>query len=112
MRQRELGSTGLTVKVIGLGAMPLSIQGRPDEAGAFEVIEAFVAGGGDFIETTNVYCLADSDIGHNERPIRRVLDRPGASDRVVVAKGGPRRSCEQSLKALETRRARDEEQPA
>ncbi|MDS4041633.1 MAG: aldo/keto reductase [Candidatus Competibacter sp.] len=117
MRQRELGSTGLTVKAIGLGAMPLSIQGRPDEARAFEVIEAFVAGGGDFIDTANVYCLDDDDIGHNERLIRQALDRLGASDRVVVAtKGGLRRpggawvvdghpdwlrhSCEQSLKAL------------
>ena len=118
MRQRELGSTGLTVKAIGLGAMPLSIQGRPDEARAFEVIEAFVAGGGDFIDTANVYCLDDDDIGHNERLIRQALDRLGASDRVVVAtKGGLRRpggawvvdghpdwlrhSCEQSLKALQ-----------
>ncbi|MDS4021073.1 MAG: aldo/keto reductase [Candidatus Competibacter sp.] len=117
MRQLELGSTGLTVKAIGLGAMPLSIQGRPDEARAFEVIEAFVAGGGDFIDTANVYCLDDDDIGHNERLIRQALDRLGASDRVVVAtKGGLRRpggawvvdghpdwlrqSCEQSLKAL------------
>ena len=41
MQQRELDSTGSHFKAIGLGAMPLSISGRPDEAQAFAVIEAF-----------------------------------------------------------------------
>lgn len=45
MQQRELDSTGLHFKAIGLGAMPLSISGRPDEKQAFSVIEAFVDGG-------------------------------------------------------------------
>jgi len=119
MQQRELGNTGLLFKAIGLGAMPLSISGRPDEAQAFAVIEAFVADGGNFIDTANVYCLDDDDIGHNERLIRQALDRLGANDRVMVAtKGGLRRpggawvvdgdpdwlrlSCERSLQALQT----------
>lgn len=119
MKQRELGNTGWMFKAIGLGAMPLSISGRPDEAQAFAVIEAFVAGGGNFIDTANVYCLDDDDIGHNERLIRQALDRLGASDKVMIAtKGGLRRpggawvvdgepkrlrlSCERSLQALQT----------
>ena len=118
MQQRELGNTGLMFKAIGLGAMPLSISGRPDEAQAFAVIEAFVADGGNFIDTANVYCLDDDDIGHNERLIRQALDQFGASDKVMVAtKGGLRRpggawvvdgdpdwlrlSCERSLQALQ-----------
>ena len=119
MQQRELGNTGLMFKAIGLGAMPLSISGRPDAAQAFTVIEAFVAGGGDFIDTANVYCLDDGDIGHNERLIRQALDQLGVTEQVMVAtKGGLRRpggawvvdgdpdwlrlSCERSLQALRT----------
>ncbi len=115
--QRELGDTGLRVTAIGLGAMPLSISGRPSESEAFAVIEAFVEGGGNFIDTANVYCLDDDDLGHNERLIQHALDRVGATNSVVVAtKGGLRRpsgawvtdgspdwlrqSCEASLKAL------------
>ncbi len=119
MQQRELDSTGLHFKAIGLGAMPLSIVGRPDEAQAFAVIEAFIAGGGNFIDTANVYCLDDDDIGHNERLIRQALNQLGIGDQVFVAtKGGLRRpggawivdgepdwlrlSCERSLQALRT----------
>jgi aryl-alcohol dehydrogenase-like predicted oxidoreductase len=115
--QRELGDTGLRVSAIGLGGMPLSISGRPSESQAFAVIEAFVEGGGNFIDTANVYCLDDDDIGHNERLIQQALDQVGATDSVLVAtKGGLRRpsgtwvtdgspdwlrqSCEASLKAL------------
>ncbi len=119
MQKRELNSTGLRFKAIGLGAMPLSISGRPNEAQAFAVIEAFIAGGGDFIDTANVYCLDDDDIGHNERLIQQALSQLGIGERVMVAtKGGLRRpggawivdgdpnrlrlSCERSLQALKT----------
>lgn len=119
MQQRELGNTGVLLNPIGLGAMPLSISGRPDAEQAFAVIETFVAGGGNFIDTANVYCLDDDDIGHNERLIRQALERLGAVDQVLVTtKGGLRRpggawvadgdpdwlrtSCEQSLQALQT----------
>jgi aryl-alcohol dehydrogenase-like predicted oxidoreductase len=119
--QRELGATGLRVNAIGLGGMPLSISGRPAEQQAFAVIEAFVEGGGNFIDTANVYCLDDDDLGHNERLIQQALDQVGATGSVIVAtKGGLRRpggawitdgspdwlrqSCEASLKALNTER--------
>lgn len=116
---REIDNTGIRVLSVGLGAMPLSIQGRPDERQAFQVIETFVEAGGDFIDTANVYCLDDSDIGHNERLIAAALRRLGKQDSVVVStKGGLRRpkgdwvvygnpafirqSCEQSLRDLQT----------
>jgi aryl-alcohol dehydrogenase-like predicted oxidoreductase len=98
--------------------MPLSISGRPDEAQAYAVVKAFVDAGGDFIDTANVYCLDDGDIGHNERLFAGALRRLGKQDAVTVAtKGGLRRpkgqwltdgrpaflraSCEMSLKDLQ-----------
>jgi aryl-alcohol dehydrogenase-like predicted oxidoreductase len=117
--QRELDKTGTKVTAIGLGAMPLSLSHRPSEEQAIRVIEAFIQLGGDFIDTANVYCLDEGDIGHNERLIAKALDVLGARDKVIVAtKGGLRRpggnwivdgnprwlreSCEQSLRDLNT----------
>ena len=116
---REINGTGIRVLAVGLGAMPLSIQNRPDEEQAFEVIKTFVEAGGDFIDTANVYCLDDSDIGHNERLIASALHRLGKKESIVVStKGGLRRprgewvvygkpgflrqSCERSLRDLQT----------
>ena len=104
---------------IGLGAMPLSLDRRPDEATALQVIKAFIDGGGDFIDTANVYCIDDDDIGHNERLIHKALVQFGKPDDLIVAtKGGLTRprggwevdaspawlraSCEKSLKDLHT----------
>lgn len=89
--QRTLGSSGLAVTAIGLGAMPLSIQGRPDERTALKVIAAFLDAGGNFIDTANSYCLDDADFGHNERLIAKALSTLGRKDVVVATKGGLRR---------------------
>lgn len=108
-------------KRIGLGAMPLSIQGRPSEPDALKVIETALELGVDFIDTANVYCLSNEDIGHNERLIAKALKAWGNRTRVRVAtKGGLERpegawtqnakpkalrlACEKSLKALDTER--------
>jgi len=69
-KYRQLGNTNIEVCAIGLGAMPLSLDGRPDEAQALGVIGAFVEGGGNFIDSANVYCVDDSDVGHNEGLIK------------------------------------------
>jgi aryl-alcohol dehydrogenase-like predicted oxidoreductase len=114
--RRSIGNTGKSVNPIGLGGMPLSIQGRPDERTALAVIEAFVAGGGDFIDTAISYCLDNRDLGHNERLIAQALATNGRSDVVVATKGGLtrpdgrwdvdctprwlRRCCEQSARDL------------
>jgi aryl-alcohol dehydrogenase-like predicted oxidoreductase len=86
--QRTLGNTGLAVGAIGLGGMPLSIQNRPDERTAGAVIEAFLAGGGNHIDTAISYCLDDDDFGHNERLIAATLKQLGRADVVVATKGG------------------------
>jgi aryl-alcohol dehydrogenase-like predicted oxidoreductase len=103
---------------IGFGGMPLSIQGRPDEEQGRAVLRAAVDAGMTFVDTADVYCLDDSDIGHNERLIASAL---GDRDDVRIAtKAGLRRprgawtsdatpahireACEQSLRSLSTER--------
>jgi len=114
--QRPIGSTERSVNAIGLGGMPLSIQGRPDERTALAVIQAFVDGGGDFIDTAISYCLDNDDLGHNERLIAKALTSAGRRDVTVATKGGLtrpggrwevdgtpkwlRRCCEQSARDL------------
>jgi aryl-alcohol dehydrogenase-like predicted oxidoreductase len=115
--KRELGSTGIEVGAIGLGGMPMSIQGRPDEARSLATVAAALDAGVDFIDTADVYCLDDSDIGHNERLIARALaQHPRGAEVVVATKGGLTRpegrwdrdarpehlkaACERSLRAL------------
>lgn len=113
---REIGSTGVRVFPVGLGAMPLSIAGRPDEREAIRVLHATWEAGVQFVDTANVYCLDDDDIGHSERLIARALAQRPSSGVYIATKGGLRRpggewvtdgrpehlrhSCEQSLAAL------------
>jgi aryl-alcohol dehydrogenase-like predicted oxidoreductase len=109
-------SQSLNFGRIGFGGMPLSIQGRPSEEQSRAVLEAVMDAGVTFIDTADVYCLDDEDIGHNERLIASVL-REGVH---VGTKAGLRRpkgawtsdgspqhireACERSLKALKTDR--------
>ncbi|HST59138.1 MAG TPA: aldo/keto reductase [Longimicrobium sp.] len=121
METVQLGRTGRRITRVGLGGMPLSIQGRPDRAQAKAVIRRAVELGVNFIDTADVYCLDDGDIGHNERLIAETLGELGARDEVTVAtKGGLtrpegrwendgrperlRRACEHSLRMLGTER--------
>ena len=122
MRTRALGPGAPDVAVVGLGGMHLSIADRPDEATALRVIHATLDAGATILDTADVYCLDDADLGHNERLIAKALRTwGGRRDAVVVAtKGGMtrpggrwerngrpehlRRACDRSLKALETGR--------
>jgi aryl-alcohol dehydrogenase-like predicted oxidoreductase len=115
--KRKIGNTGIEVFAIGLGGMPLSIMGRPPESEGIKVIQAAAEAGVNFIDTANVYCLDDHDIGHNERLIHKALSEGGTEKQVIVAtKGGCtrpngawdvdgrpealRKACEMSLKSL------------
>ena len=116
MPTRRLG--GLRVSAIGLGEMPMSLAGRPDEASSIKTIHAALDAGVTLIDTADAYCIDDSEIGHGERLVRKALDAwPGDRGRVLVAtKGGHtrqgrewgldgrpeylRRVCEASLRAL------------
>lgn len=104
---------------IGFGGMPLSIQGRPSEEEGRRVLNAAIDAGMTFIDTADVYCYDDHDIGHNERLIASVV-RERKDDVKVGTKAGLRRpkgawvsdgtpehireACEKSLRALGTNR--------
>jgi aryl-alcohol dehydrogenase-like predicted oxidoreductase len=90
---KRLADSTVEVFPIGLGAMPLSLANRPNESQALDVINTFIDGGGNFIDTANVYCADDKDVGHNEKLIAKALSKRGNSQGVIVAsKGGLRRS--------------------
>jgi len=116
---RILGNTNIEVYSIGLGAMPLSLSNRPDSKKAHSVIEEFINNGGNFIDTANVYCANESEIGHNEILIEKILSELNQKNNIFIAtKGGIKRqnndwvangspeflrqSCENSLAALKT----------
>ena len=116
MPTRRIGRT--PVGAIGLGAMPMSLAGRPDEARCIRTIHAALEAGVTLIDTADAYCRDGSEMGHNERLVAKALVAwPGHRDRVLVAtKGGHtrpggewgldgrpeylRRACEASLRAL------------
>jgi aryl-alcohol dehydrogenase-like predicted oxidoreductase len=117
MRQRPIGNR--TVSAIGLGEMPLSIEGRPDRTQAIATIHASLDAGVTLIDTADAYSLSVREHGHGEELVAEALaSYDGATDEVLVAtKGGHRRpgdgswtvhgdpryvkeACEASLKAL------------
>src|SRR5687768_8839647 len=87
MQKRRIGE--VEVSAIGLGGMPVSIEGRPDRAQGIETIHAALDAGVTFIDTADAYSLDDRDFGHNEELIAEALRGRSASDEVFVAtKGG------------------------
>ena len=86
MRTRSLGPGAPAVSAMGLGGMPLSTTGRPPEEQAIRTIHAALDAGVTLLDTANVYCLDDGDIGHNERLIAKALATwRGARGGVIVA---------------------------
>jgi aryl-alcohol dehydrogenase-like predicted oxidoreductase len=88
MRTRSLG--GLTVSAIGLGGMPMSIEGRPEEQRSIDTIHAALDAGVTLIDTADAYHLKPGEAGHNERLIARALATYGGdtSHVLVATKGG------------------------
>ncbi|MFI9151761.1 aldo/keto reductase [Streptomyces sp. NPDC053367] len=88
MRYRTLGD--LRVGAIGLGAMPLSLEGRPDEARALATVHAALDAGVTLLDTADSYHLPGAEPGHNELLLARALATYGGdTSRVLVAtKGG------------------------
>jgi aryl-alcohol dehydrogenase-like predicted oxidoreductase len=88
MRTRSLG--GLTVSAIGLGGMPMSIEGRPEEQRSIATIHAALDAGVTLIDTADAYHLLPGETGHNERLIARALATYGGdtSGVLVATKGG------------------------
>ncbi|HYF38553.1 MAG TPA: aldo/keto reductase [Gemmatimonadales bacterium] len=105
------------MSAVGYGGMHLSIQDRPSEEQGIRVIQAAVDAGVTLIDTADVYCLDDHELGHNERLIARALSSSSRrADVIVATKGGMRRpggrwttdgrpehlrsACDRSLRAL------------
>ncbi|MFI6474423.1 aldo/keto reductase [Streptomyces sp. NPDC050516] len=88
MQTRTLGP--YEVGAIGYGAMPLSIEGRPDEARAVATVHAALDAGVTLIDTADSYYAPGDEPGHNELLVARALaSYGGATDHVLVAtKGG------------------------
>ncbi|WP_336216639.1 aldo/keto reductase [Nonomuraea sp. LPB2021202275-12-8] len=117
MLTRRIGTAD--VSAIGLGAMPLSIEGRPDRASAIATVHAALDAGITLIDTADSYHWQAGERGHNEALLAQALATwPGGGSGVLIAtkggrtrpgdgswtvNGGPghiRRACEGSLRRL------------
>jgi aryl-alcohol dehydrogenase-like predicted oxidoreductase len=88
MLKRKIGR--VAVGAIGLGGMPMSIEGRPDEERSVRTIHAALDSGVTLIDTADAYHLHAGETGHNERLIARALASYAgdASEVLVATKGG------------------------
>ncbi|GAB2588521.1 oxidoreductase [Paractinoplanes abujensis] len=117
MQSRRIGD--VTVSAIGLGGMPMSIEGRPDEERSLRTIHAALDAGVTLIDTADAYHIGADEVGHNESLIAKGLATYGGdtSAVLVATKGGHLRpgdgswtkngdpgylkqACEASLKRL------------
>ncbi|HEY9339898.1 MAG TPA: aldo/keto reductase, partial [Kribbella sp.] len=87
-KTRRIGD--VEVSAIGLGGMPMSIEGRPDEDRSIATIHAALEAGITLIDTADAYHLTATDVGHNESLIAKALSTYGGdtSDVLVATKGG------------------------
>jgi len=88
MQTRTIGR--VHVSAIGLGGMPMSIEGRPDEDRSIRTIHAALDAGVTLIDTADAYHVNAGEAGHNERLIAKALATyPSDTSNVLVAtKGG------------------------
>ncbi|HEY0018776.1 MAG TPA: aldo/keto reductase [Longimicrobium sp.] len=117
MEATTLGRGGPRVSRVGMGALPLSWEGRPPRDAAVRVVHRALEVGVTLFDTADSYCLHAGETGHNERLLRDALAaHPAGRGAVVATKGGVarvggrlqidghpwylRRACEASLRAL------------
>jgi aryl-alcohol dehydrogenase-like predicted oxidoreductase len=117
MRTRRIGD--VQVGAIGLGGMPMSLEGRPEESRSIATVHAALDAGVTLIDTADAYHIGAGDVGHNESLIAKALATYGGdtSEVLVATKGGHvrpgdgswtldgspahlKRACEASLKRL------------
>ena len=117
MQTRRIGD--VQVSAIGLGGMPMSIEGRPDEQRSIDTVHAALDAGVTLFDTADAYHLHANEVGHNETLIARAIASYGGdtSDVLIATKGGHLRpgdgswtlngspeylkqACEASLKRL------------
>ena len=117
MHTRRIGN--IAVSAIGLGGMPMSIEGRPDEARSIATVRAALEAGITLFDTADAYHRDANEVGHNESLFAKaVAGYGGDTGGVLIAtKGGHLRpgdgswtldgrpgylkqACEDSLKRL------------
>lgn len=88
MQLRSIG--GRSVSAIGLGGMPMSIEGRPDRERSIATIHAALDAGVTLIDTADAYHQFADEVGHNEELIAEALRSYGGdtSGVLVATKGG------------------------
>lgn len=95
MQQRTVGD--VQVGAIGLGAMPMSVGGRPDRERSIATIHAALDAGVTLVDTADAYHLDASDPGHNEELVAEALaSHPAGADVLVATKGGHTRPADGS----------------
>jgi len=117
MRTRRIGD--VEVSAIGLGGMPMSVEGRPDERRSVATVHAALDAGITFFDVADAYHVHADEVGHNESLVAgAIASYGGDTSRVLVAtKGGHlrpgdgswtldgspeylKRACDASLKRL------------
>ncbi|MGA5103254.1 aldo/keto reductase [Streptomyces cellulosae] len=116
MHTRRIGE--VEVSAIGLGGMPMSIEGRPDESRSLATLHAALDAGVTLIDTADAYHRDAGEVGHNETLITKALStHERGGDVLVATKGGHlrpgdgswtldgrpdhvKRACEASLRRL------------
>ena len=118
MKQRQLGHTGVMVSEMGLGCM--SFGGHISQAESFARMDDYVARGGNFFDTANIYGRSpdgSTQAGESEAIVGRWLKATGKRSEIVLASkvGFPypgisygttraqiREECEKTLQRLQT----------
>ncbi|UJR22747.1 hypothetical protein I4U23_025779 [Adineta vaga] len=87
-----LGKTDLKITKIGLGSMPLAINGRPTCEDAMKVIHRTLDLGITLIDTADAYCADENDKNYCEKLIYQALQTYQGStninDIIIATKGG------------------------
>lgn len=87
MKKRRIGS--VKVGAIGLGGMPMSIEGRPDEARSIAAVHEALDSGITLIDTADAYHLHAREVGHNEALLAKALaSHDRGTDVLIATKGG------------------------
>src|SRR5688500_13776934 len=88
MQTRTVGD--VEERARGLGGVPMSIEGRPDERRSVATIHAALEAGVTLIDTADAYHRDANEVGHNESLIARAVAEYGGdtSDVLIATKGG------------------------
>jgi aryl-alcohol dehydrogenase-like predicted oxidoreductase len=113
MRMRALGSTGVQVTPLCLGAMMFGAWGNPDHDESVRIIHSALDAGINFIDTADVYSAGESELivgkalaGARRENVVLATKAHGAMGRDPNERGNSRRwlirECENSLRRLGT----------